>query len=254
MKLGIVSLSIKFAANIRLFKRLTNIIIRNMSPQLEESWKEVLHEEFEKDYMIQLRTFLKKAKAEGKILYPSGKDIFNAFRHTPFDKVKVVVLGQDPYHGPGQAHGLSFSVQKGVHFPPSLQNIFKELSSEYKDFKNPPHGDLSQWADQGVLLLNATLTVEASLAGSHHKQGWEIFTDRVIQLLSEKRNGIVFLLWGRFAQSKATLIDQNRHFVLTSAHPSPFSAHSGFFGNNHFKKTNEILEREGKTKIDWQIR
>ncbi len=225
-----------------------------MSPQLEESWKKVLHGEFEQDYMMQLRNFLQKAKAEGKTLYPAGKNIFNAFQHTPFDKVKVVILGQDPYHGPNQAHGLSFSVQKGVQLPPSLQNIFKELMVEFSDFKYPAHGDLTQWADQGVLLLNATLTVEAHRAGSHQKQGWEKFTDKVIQLLSEKRSGIVFLLWGRYAQAKADLIDTGKHFVLTSAHPSPFSAHNGFFGNNHFRQTNAILEKEGKEVIDWQIR
>ncbi|WP_276347815.1 uracil-DNA glycosylase [Daejeonella sp. JGW-45] len=225
-----------------------------MELQLEESWKELLHGEFEKEYMIHLRNFLRKAKAEGKTLYPSGKNIFNAFQHTPFDKVKVVILGQDPYHGPNQAHGLSFSVQRGVQFPPSLQNIFKELMAEFNDFRYPDHGDLTQWADQGVLLLNATLTVEAHSAGSHQKQGWEIFTDKVIQLLSERRSGIVFLLWGRYAQAKGDLVDKNKHYVLTSAHPSPFSAHSGFFGNNHFRKTNEILKNAGKTPIDWQIK
>jgi uracil-DNA glycosylase len=224
-----------------------------MSVQIEESWKEVLGDEFEKDYMKNLRVFLQTARTKGHILYPANKNIFNAFQHTPFDKVKVVILGQDPYHGPNQAHGLSFSVQKGVQFPPSLQNIFKELVAEFKDFKYPAHGDLTQWADQGVLMLNATLTVEAHKAGSHQKQGWEIFTDTVIRTLSEKRTGIVFLLWGKYAQAKADLIDKTKHHVLMSAHPSPFSAHSGFFGNNHFKKTNEILEKEGKKGIDWQV-
>ncbi len=224
-----------------------------MSVQLEESWKEVLHEEFEKDYMKNLRAFLQTAKTEGRTLYPASKNIFNAFEHTPFDKVKVVILGQDPYHGPNQAHGLSFSVQKDVQFPPSLQNIFKELMAEFTDFKYPAHGDLTQWADQGVLLLNATLTVEAQKAGSHQKQGWETFTDRVIQKLSEKRAGIIFLLWGKYAQAKADLIDKSKHHVLMSAHPSPFSAHSGFFGNDHFKKVNEILEKEGKNGIEWQV-
>ena len=225
-----------------------------MSVQLEESWKEVLQDEFEKDYMKNLRAFLQTAKTEGRTLYPANKNIFNAFEHTPFDQVKVVILGQDPYHGPNQAHGLSFSVQKGVQFPPSLQNIFKELMAEFKDFKYPSHGDLTQWADQGVLLLNATLTVEAHKAGSHQKQGWETFTDKVIETLSKKGSGIIFLLWGKYAQAKADLIDKNKHHVLMSAHPSPFSAHSGFFGNDHFKKVNEILEREGKKVIDWQVR
>ncbi len=224
-----------------------------MSVQLEASWKEILHGEFEKDYMKNLRAFLQTAKIEGRILYPANRDIFNAFEHTPFNKVKVVILGQDPYHGPNQAHGLSFSVKKGVQFPPSLQNIFKELMTEFKDFRYPSHGDLTAWADQGVLLLNATLTVEAQKAGSHQKQGWEIFTDKVIQTLSDNRSGIIFLLWGKYAQAKADLIDKNKHHVLTSAHPSPFSAHSGFFGNDHFKKVNEILQREGKKGIDWQI-
>jgi uracil-DNA glycosylase len=177
--------------------------------------------------------------------------IFNAFAHTPFDKVKVVIIGQDPYHGANQAHGLSFSVQKGVQIPPSLQNIFKELKAEYKDFQIPKNGDLSSWADQGVLLLNATLTVEASKAGSHQNQGWEIFTDRVIQILSEKRTGIVFLLWGKFAQAKAGLIDHNKHHILTAAHPSPFSAYNGFFDCNHFILTNEYLEKDEGKGIDW---
>ena len=224
-----------------------------MSVQIEESWRKVLQNEFEKDYMNKLRDFLQAEKSAGKLLYPASKNIFNAFQLTPFDQVKVVILGQDPYHGPNQAHGLSFSVQKGVSFPPSLQNIFKELITEYKDFKYPPNGDLSHWAEQGVLLLNATLTVEAQKPGSHQKQGWEIFTDRVIQTLSEQRTGIVFLLWGKFAQAKADLIDTSKHHVLMSPHPSPFSAHSGFFGNGHFRKTNEILVKEGKGAIDWQV-
>lgn len=224
-----------------------------MSVQIEESWGKVLQNEFEKDYMIRLKDFLQAEKSAGNILYPACENIFNAFQLTPFYDVKVVILGQDPYHGPSQAHGLSFSVQKGIPFPPSLQNIFKELKAEFDDFKYPPHGDLSQWAEQGVLLLNATLTVEAQKPGSHQKQGWENFTDRVIQTLSEQRTGIVFLLWGKFAQAKAVLIDTSKHHVLMSPHPSPFSAHSGFFGNGHFRKTNEILEKEGKGEIDWQI-
>ena len=224
-----------------------------MSVQLEESWKELLQDEFKKDYMINLRTFLQKAKEEGLTIYPSNKLIFNAFNHTPFNKVKVVILGQDPYHGYNQAQGLSFSVQKNMKFPPSLQNIFKELQAEFKDFKYPAHGDLTQWADQGVLLLNATLSVEANKAGSHQKQGWETFTDKVISTISDHRTGVVFLLWGKFAQAKAELINVNKHHVLISAHPSPFSAHTGFFGNDHFKKTNDILKKNGEAEIDWQI-
>lgn len=224
-----------------------------MSVQLEESWMQVLGEEFEKEYMEKLRNFLQASKTAGKTLYPPGGLIFNAFAHTPFNRVKVVILGQDPYHGPNQAHGLSFSVQKGVQFPPSLQNIFKELQTEYPNFKYPVNGDLTPWADQGVLLLNATLTVEAHQAGSHQKQGWEIFTDKVIKSISEQRKGIVFLLWGKYAQAKAALIDSSKHHILMSAHPSPFSVHSGFFGNNHFVKTNEILKKNGEKEIDWQI-
>ncbi|WP_411275131.1 uracil-DNA glycosylase [Daejeonella sp.] len=224
-----------------------------MSGQLEESWKKVLQDEFEKSYMINLRSFLKTEKTASRTIYPESKDIFSAFAHTPFDKVKVVILGQDPYHKPNQAHGLSFSVQKGMQFPPSLQNIFKELLTEFKDFKYPSHGNLTKWADQGVLLLNATLTVGANKPGSHQKQGWEVFTDKVIQTLAEQRSGIIFLLWGKYAQAKSALIDPNKHHVLISAHPSPFSVHKGFFGNGHFSRVNEILEKEGKTGIDWQV-
>lgn len=222
-----------------------------MPLKLEESWKDVLEAEFEKEYMIKLRSFLQSQQEQKRIIYPGNSLIFNAFNHTPFKKVKVVIIGQDPYHGANQAHGLSFSVQKGVPVPPSLQNIFKELQAEYKDFQIPKHGDLSSWADQGVLLLNATLTVEASKAGSHQNQGWEKFTDQVIQTLSEQRKGIIFLLWGKFAQAKAALIDQNKHLVLMAAHPSPFSAYNGFFGCNHFIKTNEYLVENGVKGIDW---
>ena len=222
-----------------------------MSLKLEESWKEVLEAEFEKEYMKNLRSFLQSQQEQKRIIYPGNSLIFNAFNHTPFKKVKVVIIGQDPYHGAGQAHGLSFSVKKGVPPPPSLQNIFKELQAEFSDFQYPKHGDLSSWADQGVLLLNASLTVEASKAGSHQNQGWEKFTDRVIQILSEQRKGIVFLLWGKFAQAKAGLIDPNRHLILMAAHPSPFSAYNGFFGCNHFIKTNEYLENNGERGIDW---
>jgi uracil-DNA glycosylase len=222
-----------------------------MPLKLEESWKRFLEAEFEKEYMKKLRSFLQSQQEQKKLIYPPNSLIFNAFEHTPFNKVKVVIIGQDPYHGANQAHGLSFSVQKGVPIPPSLQNIFKELQLEFKDFQFPKHGDLSSWADQGVLLLNATLTVEASKAGSHQNQGWETFTDQVIQTLSEQRKGIVFLLWGKYAQAKAGLIDQNKHQVLMAAHPSPFSAYNGFFGCNHFIKTNEYLEKNGGKGIDW---
>lgn len=225
-----------------------------MSIKLEESWKAVLEDEFEKDYMKKLRLFLQERIKARQIIYPHNSLIFNAFTHTPFNEVKLVILGQDPYHGANQAHGLSFSVQKGVPVPPSLQNIFKELQNEYPEFQIPAHGDLSQWADQGVLLLNATLTVEASKPGSHQNQGWEQFTNRIIQILSEKRKDIVFLLWGKYASAKSVMIDQSKHTVLIAPHPSPFSAHSGFFGCNHFKKSNEILEKKGIKGIDWQIR
>jgi len=222
-----------------------------MPLKLEESWKGVLEAEFEKEYMKKLRSFLQSQHEQKRIIYPGKSLIFNAFEHTPFDKVKVVIIGQDPYHGTNQAHGLSFSVQKGVPIPPSLKNIFKELKAEYSDFQFPEHGDLSSWADQGVLLLNASLTVEASKPGSHQNQGWEKFTDQVIQTLSEQRTGIVFLLWGKFAQAKAALIDQSKHLVLMAAHPSPFSAYNGFYGCNHFIKANEYLVENGGMGVDW---
>ncbi|HVV53705.1 MAG TPA: uracil-DNA glycosylase [Mucilaginibacter sp.] len=224
-----------------------------MAIDLEPSWLRILHDEFEKDYMIKLKAFLKQEKEAGYTIYPKGSDIFNAFRKTPFDQLKVVLLGQDPYHGPNQAHGLSFSVQKGVTSPPSLKNIFKELSTDIPGFVIPNHGDLTEWAEQGVMLLNATLTVRAGSPGSHQKKGWEIFTDTVISKISELKEGIVFLLWGKFAQAKAELIDAKKHFILKAAHPSPYSADYGFFGCHHFSKTNEILIKEGKTPIDWQI-
>lgn len=224
-----------------------------MKLKIEESWKEVLKGEFEKEYLNKLRYFLQTELDEGHIIYPPKKLIFNAFERTPFQQTKVVILGQDPYHGANQAHGLSFSVPKGIPIPPSLQNIFKELRTEYKDFQIPKHGNLSQWADQGVLLLNATLTVAAAKAGSHQNRGWEQFTDKVIQTLSEQRSGIIFLLWGKYAQAKTKLIDGEKHFILTAAHPSPFSAYNGFFECGHFVKTNEILEKNGENKIDWNI-
>ncbi|MGB4775128.1 MAG: uracil-DNA glycosylase [Daejeonella sp.] len=224
-----------------------------MAVQLEESWKKVLADQFDQKYMLELKEFLKKEQQDNNIVYPPNQFIFNAFEHTPFDKVKVVILGQDPYHGPKQAHGLSFSVQKGVRIPPSLNNIFLELQQEFPGYVYPNHGDLSKWANQGVLLLNATLTVQAQKAGSHQKRGWELFTNHAIEQLSKQRTGIVFLLWGRFAQEKAALIDEKKHFILKAAHPSPFSAHNGFFGCNHFIKTNEILVQNNLNPIDWQI-
>lgn len=224
-----------------------------MSAALEPGWLKVLEPEFEKEYMKNLKAFLLQEKQAGKTVYPKGADIFAAFNHTPFDKVEVVILGQDPYHGDGQAHGLSFSVQKGVATPPSLKNIYKELETDIEGFKTPNHGNLTQWADEGVLLLNASLTVRAHEPGSHQGKGWEAFTDQAISQLSAQKTGLVFLLWGKFAQQKAALIDEKKHTVLKSAHPSPFSAYTGFFGSKHFSKTNEILIAEGKKPINWQI-
>jgi len=224
-----------------------------MPGELELSWNKILINELQDDYMVALRKFLKNELQSGRIIYPPSRLIFNAFNHTPFDEVKVVILGQDPYHGEQQAHGLSFSVQNGVPIPPSLQNIFKELKRDIPEFHMPADGDLTTWADQGVLLLNATLTVESSKAGSHQKRGWERFTDKVIAELSQRRSGIVFMLWGKYAQSKAGLIDGNKHYILTAAHPSPLSAHNGFFGCRHFSKANEYLKNRGLTEINWQL-
>ncbi len=220
--------------------------------QIEESWKVALADEFQKPYFAEIRHFLQAEKAAGKIIYPPGSLIFNAFNSTPFDKVKVVILGQDPYHGSGQAHGLCFSVQQGIKPPPSLVNIFKELKEDV-GFEIPNHGCLQKWTEQGVFLLNAILTVEANQAASHQKKGWEEFTNAVIQKLSKERDGLIFILWGNFAQQKAVLIDESKHTILKAAHPSPFSAYSGFFGCRHFSKTNDILKRQGKPPIDWQI-
>ncbi|NEU09498.1 uracil-DNA glycosylase [Flavihumibacter sp. R14] len=224
-----------------------------MPGELEPSWKEILINELQDDYMLELREFLKNEQKNGHIIYPPNRLIFNAFNHTPFDEVKIVILGQDPYHGQQQAHGLSFSVQNGVPVPPSLQNIFKELKRDIPGFHMPAHGDLTAWADQGVLLLNATLTVESSKPGSHQKRGWEKFTDKVIAELSRRRSGIVFMLWGKYAQSKAGLIDSSKHYILTAAHPSPLSAHNGFVGCRHFSKANEYLKNRGLTEINWQL-
>ena len=219
---------------------------------LEYSWKSRLRTEFEKGYMEKLRSFLIQEKKLGKKIYPPSHYIFNALNSTPFETTKAVILGQDPYHGPGQAHGLSFSVIRGVDIPPSLKNIFKELEVDV-DFRHPEHGSLNYWASQGVLLLNSILTVEHGKAGSHQRRGWEEFTDRVIELLNLERHGIAFLLWGAYAQKKGEFIDREKHLVLKSPHPSPFSAHKGFFGGRHFSKVNEYLVNQNKSPIDWQI-
>ena len=220
-----------------------------MEVKIAQDWKEILGAEFEKPYFEQLTQFVREEYATHRI-YPLGSNIFRAFDKCPFDKVKVVIIGQDPYHGPGQAHGLCFSVAEGVPNPPSLQNIFKEIQSDLgKPF--PPNGDLTRWARQGVLLLNATLTVQAHQAGSHQRKGWETFTDAAIRCLAEEREHIVFILWGAYAQKKGAFIDRTKHLVLTSAHPSPLSAYNGFFGNKHFSSTNEYLKAHGETEIEW---
>ena len=223
-----------------------------INPTLEESWKESLHPEFEKPYFAQLREFLRKEKQDGLVIYPPGPRIFAAFDFTPFHRVKVVILGQDPYHGPGQAHGLCFSVPDGVRPPPSLVNIFKELQSDLQ-LPIPAGGNLECWARQGVLLLNATLTVRANQPGSHQNKGWETFTDAVIRKLSDERESLVFLLWGRFAQAKDYLIDASKHHIFKAAHPSPFSANNGFFGCRHFSKTNHVLHQLQQPEIDWRV-
>lgn len=218
---------------------------------IAESWKNVLQDEFNQPYFSELVAFIRQEKAAGKTIYPPGPKIFAAFDDTPFDDVKVVILGQDPYHGAGQANGLCFSVSPDVAVPPSLQNIFKELKADIPGYEVPPNGDLSNWAKQGVLLLNATLTVEKDKAGSHQLKGWEPFTDSVIRHISQEKEHVVFILWGRFAQSKAPLIDESKHLVLKAAHPSPFSAYSGFFGCRHFSQANRYLEQHGANPIHW---
>ena len=223
-----------------------------MDVKIEESWKHILKDEFTKDYFLQIVTFIKTEKLAGKIIYPPGNLMFNAFEKTPFNNLKVVLLGQDPYHNKGQAHGLSFSVPDGISKPPSLINIFKELQ---KDLGIPPplYGNLEKWAEQGVLLLNASLTVRQNEPGSHSKIGWLQFTDSIIKKISDEKKGVVFLLWGKFAQDKQPLIDETKHHVLKAAHPSPFSADKGFFGCKHFSKTNELLMKEGLQPIDWKL-
>lgn len=218
--------------------------------KIEPSWKKHLNQEFGQPYMADLKKFLKTEMDKKKTIYPKASNFFKAFDSTPFDEVKVVILGQDPYHGPGQAHGLSFSVPQGVVVPPSLKNIYKEIEADLK-VKMPKHGNLENWAKQGVLLLNATLSVEGGKAGSHQKRGWEQFTDGAIRALNDQREHLVFMLWGSYAQKKGEFIDRNKHLVLQSPHPSPLSAHRGFLGNRHFSKANEYLKQNGLAPIDW---
>ena len=224
-----------------------------MGIELAADWRKKLSNEIESSYMQKLLKYLEDEDSLGVQIFPSKPLMFNAFNQTPFNSVRVVILGQDPYHGPGQAHGLAFSVKKDVRFPPSINNIFKELKNDIPDFNQPEHGDLSHWADQGVLLLNTTLSVVAGKPTSHQNRGWEIFTDQVIKKLSDEKKGLIFLLWGKHAQNKKTLIDSNKHYILEAAHPSPFSAHNGFFGCRHFSKANQILLDNGQKPIDWQI-
>jgi len=220
--------------------------------QLESSWLEALQGEFEKPYMVQLRDFLLGEKRAGKRIFPPGEEMFDAFARTPLEQVKVVILGQDPYHGPGQAHGLCFSVRPGVAIPPSLQNIYRELHDEL-GVPIPSHGDLSAWAERGVLLLNSVLSVECGCAGSHRNRGWESFTARVIQVVNARRDGVVFMLWGSYAQRKGAVIDARRHCVLCAPHPSPLSAHRGFFGCGHFARANDYLVGRGATAVEWRL-
>lgn len=225
--------------------------MQNIDPKIETGWKSILMDQFQSPYFSTLKEFLLEEK-KTYTLYPPGNLIFNAFHRTPFDRVKVVILGQDPYHGPGQAHGLCFSVPQGIPKPPSLVNIFKELHSDL-GIPIPEHGNLEKWAGQGVLLINATLTVRKGQAGSHQNQGWERFTNKVIEVVSLEKSGVVFLLWGRFAQAKESLIDGNKHLILKASHPSPLSAYNGFFGCRHFSHTNQYLLQQGKTEIDWSL-
>ncbi|NOX48864.1 MAG: uracil-DNA glycosylase [Chlorobi bacterium] len=225
--------------------------MKKIDPTIETSWKVALSEEFQSDSFSVLKDFLISEKKKYKI-YPTGSDIFSAFNHTPFGNVKVVVLGQDPYHGTGQANGLCFSVNDGIRKPPSLQNIFKELNTDL-GIPIPESGNLEKWAKQGILLLNATLTVRAAQAGSHQNKGWELFTDSIIRKLSAEKENLVFILWGNYARAKKSMIDTEKHFIVESPHPSPFSAHSGFFGSRPFSKTNDYLVQVGKGPIDWSL-
>ena len=226
--------------------------MKNMKNQIEKSWTPYLEGEFHKSYMQELFLFLKKEKESGKNIYPEEKHIFESFRLTPFKDVKVVILGQDPYHGAGQAHGLSFSVKRGIKIPPSLKNIFKELSEDVS-IDLPSHGCLEAWAKQGVLLLNAVLTVEEGRAGSHHKKGWEKFTDRVVEILNTKKENLVFILWGDTAQKKAEKVDPHKHLILKSVHPSPLSYYRGFLGSKPFSQANTYLKKQGIQPIDWNV-
>jgi len=223
-----------------------------MDVNIETSWKEELKEEFSKPYFAEIVNFLKSERSKNKVIYPPGKQIFNAFKLTPFESVKVVIIGQDPYYNPGQAHGLCFSVAQGVASPPSLVNIFKEINNDL-NIPAPQHGNLEHWAKQGILLLNASLTVEAGLPMSHSKIGWHIFTDEVIKHISQHKDHVVFLLWGRFAQNKEVLIDSSKHCILKAAHPSPLSVFNGFYGCRHFSKANLWLEQHGIAPIDWSL-
>ncbi len=220
--------------------------------QLNESWLNRLDDQFEQEYMHKLRSFLLTRKEHRAVIYPSGTQIFNALNSTPFDQVRVVILGQDPYHGPGQAHGLCFSVQPGVRIPPSLANIYREIQSDL-GITPPHHGYLQSWAKQGVLLLNAVLTVERGQAGSHQGKGWETFTDAIVQLLNDEREGLVFMLWGSYAMKKGAVIDRRKHQVLKAPHPSPLSAHRGFLGCRHFSSANDYLQQNGQLPIDWSV-
>lgn len=222
------------------------------SAQIGDSWQQELGGEFEKPYMAQLRQFLKDEYGKGKTIYPKKSEFFTAFQKTPFDQVKVVILGQDPYHGPGQAHGLCFSVLPGIKPPPSLVNIYKELKQDLGIMPSS-HGCLSSWAEQGVLLLNSVMTVEKGQAASHRNRGWESFTDRVIEVLNQREKPMVFILWGSYAQKKGAMVDRNKHLVLQGPHPSPLSAHRGFFGCRHFSKANEFLIEHQQAPIDWEL-
>ncbi len=227
-------------------------MVKAQDVKIEESWKQVLHTEFEQDYFAQIKAALLADKQKNIAIYPPGSLIFNAFNSTAFDDVKVVIIGQDPYHQPQQAMGLSFSVPKNVRIPPSLQNIYKELARSVEGFTIPNHGNLSAWAEQGVFLLNAVLTVKQGQAASHSKIGWQQFTDAVIRNISEHKEGVIFMLWGNFAKNKAALIDESRHHILTAVHPSPLAG-GGFIGCNHFVKANEILNQQGNLPINWQV-
>ncbi|MBE8714029.1 uracil-DNA glycosylase [Sphingobacterium hungaricum] len=223
-----------------------------MGNRYHESWEEILKKQFDQPYMQALSTFVQNER-KANLVFPPSNLVFNAFNLTPFDEIKVVILGQDPYHNDGQAHGLSFSVPDGMQIPPSLRNMYLELSTDIPNFKSPASGNLTKWAEQGVLLLNATLTVQAHQAGSHQKKGWETFTDQVIKEISNRLENVVFLLWGSYAINKSALIDANKHLILTSVHPSPLSAYRGFLGSKHFSQANAYLLKNGKKAIDWQI-